>query len=1273
MSSQRLRLGCVSLVVFLFLAGPASGQSPTSSLSGVVTDSSGGTIPGASVVVKSNATGTTYEAVTSGNGTFTVPALDVGRYTVTISLQGFKTVILTDVEVNAATPASVRAVLNVGGLEETVTVQGGTEIIQTQSATVSTNLSTNQIINLPLTSRNVVDFVTFLPGVQTAGGNRDSIVNGLPQSTINMTVDGLNIQDNHLKTGDGFFARMSPRLDSVEQVTVTTAANGADSTGQGAVQVRFVTRSGSNQYTGSAYHFFRHDSLNATNWFANRDNLGKPELLQNQPGARLGGPIIIPGLFNGRDKAFFFVNYEELRQPQDVLRNRTVLSPEAQSGLFRYIASGQTRQVDLLALAASRGQIADMDPTVAALLTDIRGTLGAGTVTDLTDPNLQRFSYLVPQRSHNIYPTTRIDWNVTDAHRLSGTFNYNHILSTPDTLNGRDPQFPGFPVTGVQDSDRYTAGASLRSTFGSNWVNELRVGGTGGATLFSNDINAAMWSNSGLANEGGFKLFISAAGITNPSSGGAISAREASTKVVENTLNWLKGSHSVSFGANFTRVEVWLMNHQLVPSVSFGIVSGDPADAMFSTSTFPGASTTQRNAARALYSVLTGRVSAVTGTARLNENTNQYEYLARGMQRGRMHDLGFYASDAWRLTPNFTLNLGLRYELQLPFYPLNNSYLTGTVADVCGVSGVNASGDGANACNLFQPGHTPGQPPTFKNFPEGDYAYNVDKNNWAPSVGFAWVLGERGGLLGTILGDQSVLRGGYALSYNRHGMSDFTGVFGNNPGVALSADRSQSLGNLGPLPLLFRDRSRLGPGDFPLTLQTPFTEVVTGDINIFDPNLQVPYADSWQIGLQRAISRNMVVEARYVGTRARDVWTGYNYNELNIVENGFLDEFKLAQANLQANIAAGRGSTFRYFGPGTGTSPLPIFLAYFRGVGDPNNPSHYSSSLFANSTFINPLAVFNPQPFTSANALDADSSRRQNALNAGLPANFLIANPHLLQDATITGNGGKTRYDSLQMELRRRLSNGLQFDSSYVFGKAYESSRYSFRRPRLMTENTGAEGNIYHALKATAIYDLPFGRGRRFGSDVGGVMDRIIGGWQVAGTARIQSGRLVDLGNVRLVGMTEDDVRDLYKLRIDQDGRVWMFPEEIIDETVKAFSTSATSPTGYGSLGPPSGRYFAPANGPDCIEIADGFGDCGVRTLVVQGPTFHNYDLSIVKRIPIVGRLVGEFRVEALNVFNNVNFAPVSGIGNDRDDYEVTSLTGTNVARVVQLVTRITW
>jgi hypothetical protein len=153
--------------------------------------------------------------------------------------------------------------------------------------------------------------------VTTPGGTRDSIVNGLPQSTINMTLDGVNIQDNTLKYTDGFFAIVGPRLDAVEEISFTTAASGAESTGSGATQIRYTTKSGTNDYHGSVFHQYRSDSLNTNNWFNKRDNLPKPELLQNQPGFNFGGPVMLPG-FNGRNKAFFFVNYEELRQPSDV-------------------------------------------------------------------------------------------------------------------------------------------------------------------------------------------------------------------------------------------------------------------------------------------------------------------------------------------------------------------------------------------------------------------------------------------------------------------------------------------------------------------------------------------------------------------------------------------------------------------------------------------------------------------------------------------------------------------------------------------------------------------------------------------------------------------------------------------------------------------------------------------------------------------------------------------------------------------------------------------
>jgi hypothetical protein len=310
-------------LMLALVGAPAFAQGGvTSSVAGVVEDTSGGAIPGATVVAKNMTTGETYNAVTSQNGTFAIGAVPPGTYSVTISLSGFKTTVLTDVVVRAGVPGDVRATLEVGGLEEVVEVQGRGEIVQTQSSSMSTTIDVNQIQNLPLISRSALDFVINLPGVNTPGGSRNSTVNGLPQSAINITIDGMSVQDNHLKTGDGFFARVTPRLDAVDEVTVTSAAQTADAAGQGAVQIRFVTRSGGNTFSGSAYHYFRSDALNANTWFNERDGLAKPELLQNQPGFRAGGPIRIPGVYDGRGQMFYFFNYEEFRQPQTILSAR---------------------------------------------------------------------------------------------------------------------------------------------------------------------------------------------------------------------------------------------------------------------------------------------------------------------------------------------------------------------------------------------------------------------------------------------------------------------------------------------------------------------------------------------------------------------------------------------------------------------------------------------------------------------------------------------------------------------------------------------------------------------------------------------------------------------------------------------------------------------------------------------------------------------------------------------------------------------------------------
>src|SRR5262245_5608305 len=632
MTRRVLRRGVLALLLLASASSLAHAQgSFFSSLSGTVADSTGAMIPGADVKIRNNGTGAEYNAVTASDGGFTVPSMPGGTYTVTVSLMGFKTAVLNSVTLNASVPAQVKVTLSVGTLEENVTVVGeSATVVQTQSPAIATNLTSVAIASLPLTSRDALNSLTGLPGFNTSGTARNSTVSGLPKSTINITLDGMSIQDNYLKTSDGYFARLTPSIDSTEEVTVTMAGNTADATGQGGVQIKFVTKSGSNMWTGTAYEYLRRDTFNANDWFRNRDLLPDPKtgkapknkLRNYQQGVSQGGPI-------KRNKAFFFFNYEEQRAPSESTLQRVVLSPDAVSGVFSYNTAGGVQKVNLLQLAAANGQLATLDPTVAKTLADIqKATQGEGSLSALSNPLVQQYTFSTPTKSFNPAPTVRVDYELSSRHRLTGSMNYRHINSTPDTTNNGQVPFPGFPNTGSQQSTRWTTSESLRSTFGANLVNELRVGGTGGATLFSPELEPSMFAGTGgyrlnfatACCGTGFNLTNIASGVTgtgNTAGQGTASnsSREASTKVIEDNATWIKGKHSITFGGTFLQADVWLANQTLVPTVGFGLVPSEGATAMFNAANFPGASAADILQAQNLYAKLTGRVTPLTRDA----------------------------------------------------------------------------------------------------------------------------------------------------------------------------------------------------------------------------------------------------------------------------------------------------------------------------------------------------------------------------------------------------------------------------------------------------------------------------------------------------------------------------------------------------------------------------------------------------------------------------------------------------------------------------------
>src|SRR5262249_53514696 len=431
-----------------------------------------------------------------------------------------------------------------------------------------------------------------------------------------------------------------------------------------------------------------------------------------------------------------------------VNNTRTIMSPLSEQGIFQYTAGAN---VDLMALAARNGQVAKIDPIISRLLGDVRKSTSGGVVNATTDPLTQSFVFQQNTTNRTTYPTGRIDYNVTAKHRLTASLTQNHVISDPDTTNSVQAVYPGFPVHGEQDSIRYSGQASWRWTVSNNKVNEFRFGKTGGATQFSPDLVSDMFAGTGFGGMNGYAISWSGfKSIANPYPSSTVSSREGKTMVFEDNLSWVKGAHLLSMGVSYTKAEVWLYNQTKAPVVTLGMATGDPADGMFVPANFPSASSTDLTNAKNLYSVLTGRITGITRNARIQPDGSTYKILGASDQYGTLPEWGSFINDSWRVKPTLTINAGLRYDVQRPFYAQNNSYSTATLADIFGVTGVGSDFEPGSLVNhlgnMFKPNTFQGSPTTFKQLPSNTSAYNTDWGGFAPSLGAAWSIGSDSGI-----------------------------------------------------------------------------------------------------------------------------------------------------------------------------------------------------------------------------------------------------------------------------------------------------------------------------------------------------------------------------------------------------------------------------------------------------------------------------------------------------------------------------------------------
>ncbi len=1259
LSSSHPTVATLILLLALIIGSiSAFGQTTTGSLRGVVSDSGSAIVTGATVTIRNNGTGIESVTTTNDQGEFVFPQVTPGKYSVSVEAKSFKKAVVPDVVVEVGVPARATVTLEVGDVSESVTVIASQEVVNISSPTLTNVINTRQVQDLPLPLRNPLDLAGLQPGVAVVGTNtRDASVSGLRQTATNITQDGINIQDNFVKTSS-FFAISAPSLNSTSEFSITTGTVDSGA-GRGVAQVSLVTKGGGNDFHGDIFYLNRNDYLQANSFFNNLAGTPRPRQNQHLFGLALGGPVFAPrfgeggpSLWNGRDKAFWFFSYEGFRENFAVTRNRTVLTPEARNGIFRYTGSnGATQSVNLLTI----GNANSLNPITAAQLNAVplpNNTLVGDTF------NTAGFRFNVAGRDVNDRVVIRYDQVLVEnsdlgSHRLEFVFNRAKFNTTPDTFNGLEAPFPG-GIDSTQDSTRWLLTAAVHSTFGSGISNEARWG--------------RQWAPVGFLRAappvGPFFLdFVSVTDFDNTFQS---QGRETIVTQIVDNLAISKGSHTIRLGGDFQQISADTFNDAgLHPRVflgsnasnSNGITAGDfpflPAGAT-------GTAIVTR--AQNVFADVTGFLGSASQTFNVTSPSSGFVPGATRSRLLRQRDLALYVQDQWRARSNLTLNLGLRWDYQgVPTIPNGLGIQVTNPNDIFGISGPGG---------LFNPNAPPGAAPAratldFVSGETGRRLYNNDWNNFAPFFGFAWSPDFKDGFLGRLLGPAgtSSIRGGYSISYLHDGFSVIANALGvgtTNPGLIQVAANTTPTGVLtgAGVPLTTPQFS------VPVTDRQNFLVNPNNSLWAIDPNLRIPYVQQWSLGYEREIARNTAFEVRYVGNHAVSVFRANNFNEVNIFENGFLQEF----LNAQRNLAINGGNSFAPGAPGT--FPLPIFSGFFTGLA--------STSGFANATFINNLNQNNVGAL--ANTLAFSSTYRANRENParGIPANFFVANPNA-NGITLLGNNSRSNYHSLQAEIRRRFSSGLQFQADYTFSKALTDARdafgnnqsdlTSFRTLRdTSLDYARSNDDQTHRFVANAIYDLPFGRGRAFFSSTNGFVDRLVGGWTVGTIVvwqtrppfYITSGRsTVNQFNaannpVDLVGLSVDEFRRNLGVFRTPSGVFFINPELL---------NIVTNPTtgAFVSSSPRAGLFAAPAPG--------SFGNFPINSL--SAPRFFNTDLSLVKRVPITETVRGELKTTFINILNNPNFIFNTQAFDATNFGRITAQSGS--PRVIHFTLKLTW
>ena len=1096
-----------------------------------VLDQSGAAVADAKLTLEDLATSRSQTAMAGPSGTYSFVALTVGAYKLTVEKAGFQPQVLEAVAVQATRTTDVTVTLTVGTQATQVTVSEQAPIAERTSNAITGTIDLAQVEDLPVIGRDISQLSRIVPGAVSNRG--ETTWNGMPLAATGNNIDGVIATTSRMKFEGASQPLVEARIEDMQEMTVQTdQLNMNTGFGQSNFQVNFVTRRGSNVFHGRLFEDHRNSALNANSWVNDASGAAKPKYHLNDFGGSIGGPLI-------RNKLFVFGSYAMSKQPgsfdtatittYNTTGGTNFPTQAAQAGNFTWTDSGGTHTVNLLTqIAGPAGLPSTPNAVSTALFNAINGSLSAGTVTTTTDPNINNISFGVQSPVTYWLPTVRADYNIKDNLKMYLSWN----MTEWKQLGAGAAPFPGsaFQTYGASNKYKYfTTALGFDWTISPTIINQFRGGYLYNLAKYSYD-----------ASNGYLKL----PEIDWPTSVGT--SGQVFSNLPINTyyplingadnVSWQKREHLLNFGFSYYREQDHYDNAPGgFPFDAIGLVTDDPASTAirnYFTTNFPNALDTDVSNAEDLYSVIRGRISGVSPGGSgfpYDIKTKQYSTTVSGYNLDELQSAwGLFGQDAWRVRPDLTVNLGLRWDFTGDDHDLTGAYHSADPVGIWGPSGVG---------NIFKPGVLTSDPaglnPSYVGRVHVYKPWNVSPQ---PSIGLAWNPSYSDGLMGKMFkGGKTVVRAGFALRRFTEPYQFFWNSASNAGYAFYQAFNLSPVTPGAPLPATggyYAGSYELGvPQPAPYTLSPATYQNVIPEsnetffgywtgVNGINPNIHQPYVQSWNLGIQREIGQANVIEIRYQGNRSVHQWVKLNPNEVNIFENGFLAEFKLAQQNLTINRANGKGNTFADNGL-PGQSPLPILTAAF------TNPTGLDPAGFSNGTFIGYLQ--NGRAGDFASDLAGSSTYLCNLVGSadfspcgfngvnpghGYPINFFQANPYNAGKATgYLSDPGFGDYHALQVDWRQRQWHGVQFDANYTWshtlgvqpGDTWTGSFRLFTMRNLRQSYGPTLFDVRHVFHANGTYDLPFGKGKAM-ANRGGVVDQVVGGWNVGTILTYQTG-----------------------------------------------------------------------------------------------------------------------------------------------------------------------